>query len=35
MQSYKKVKSMLTAETLTTTTPEMTSQSAAKEFTKK
>ena len=26
---------MLTADTLTTTTPEMTSQSAAKEFTKK
>jgi hypothetical protein len=35
MQSYKKVKSMLTADTLTTTMPEMTSQSAAKEFTKK
>ncbi len=35
MQSYKKVKSMLIANTLTTTMPEMTSQSAAKEFTKK
>jgi hypothetical protein len=35
MQSYKKVKSMLMADTLTTTTPEMKSQSAVKEFTKK
>jgi uracil DNA glycosylase len=35
MQSYKKVKPMLMADTLTTTTPEMTSRSAAKEFTKK
>jgi hypothetical protein len=35
MQSYKKVKSMLTADTLTTAMPEMTSQLAAKEFTKK
>ena len=35
MQSYKKVKSMLMADTLTTTMPEMTSQLAAKEFTKK
>jgi hypothetical protein len=35
MQSYKKAKSMLTADTLTTTMLEMTSQSAAKEFTKK
>jgi hypothetical protein len=35
MQSYKKVKSMLMADTLTTTMPEMSSQSAAKEFTKK
>jgi hypothetical protein len=35
MQSYKKVKSMLTADTFTTTMPEMTSQLAAKEFTKK
>jgi hypothetical protein len=35
MQSYKKVKSMLMADTLTTTMPEMTSRSAAKEFTKK
>jgi hypothetical protein len=35
MQSYKKVKSMLMADTLTTTMLEMTSQSAAKEFTKK
>jgi hypothetical protein len=30
MQSYKKEKSMLMADTLTTTMPEMTSQSAAK-----
>jgi hypothetical protein len=35
MQFYKKVKSMLTADTLTTTMPEITSQLAAKEFTKK
>ncbi len=35
MQSYKKVKSMLMADTLTTIMPEMTSRSAAKEFTKK
>jgi hypothetical protein len=35
MQSYKKVKSMLMADTLTTTMPEMTSRLAAKEFTKK
>jgi hypothetical protein len=35
MQSYKKVKSMLMADTLTTTTPEMTSWLAAKEFTKR
>jgi hypothetical protein len=35
MQSYKKVKTMLMADTLTTTTMEMTSQLAAKEFTKK
>jgi hypothetical protein len=35
MQSYKKVKLMLTADTLTTTMPEMTSRLAAKEFTKK
>jgi hypothetical protein len=35
MQSYKKVKSMLMADTLTTTTSEMTSWSAANEFTKK
>ncbi len=35
MQSYKKVKSMLTADTLTTTSPEMTSWAAAKEFMKK
>jgi hypothetical protein len=35
MQSCKKVKSMLMADTLITTTPEMTSQSAAKEFTNK
>jgi hypothetical protein len=33
MQSYKKLKSMLMADTLTTTMSEMTSQSAAKEFT--
>jgi hypothetical protein len=35
MQSYKKVKSMMKADTLTTTMPEMTSHSAAKGFTKK
>jgi glutaredoxin 2 len=35
MQSYKKEKSMLMVDTLTTTMPEMTSQSAAKQFTKK
>jgi hypothetical protein len=35
MQSYKKVNSMLMVDTFTTTTPEMTSQLAAKEFTKK
>jgi hypothetical protein len=35
LQSYKKLKSMLMADTLTTTMPEMTSQLAAKEFTKK
>jgi hypothetical protein len=35
MQSYKKVKSLLTVDTLTTITPEMTSRLAAKEFTKK
>jgi hypothetical protein len=35
MQSHKKVKSMLTADTLTTTMPEMTSPLAAKEITNK
>jgi hypothetical protein len=35
MQSYKKVISMLMADTLTTTMPDMTSRLAAKEFTKK
>jgi hypothetical protein len=35
MQSYKKVKSMLTVNTLTTTTPEMTSRLVATDFTKK
>jgi hypothetical protein len=35
MQSYKKVKSMLMADTLTTTIPKMLSQLAANEFTKK
>jgi hypothetical protein len=35
MQSYKKVKSMLTTDTLTTTMPDMISGAAAKKFTKK
>jgi hypothetical protein len=35
MQSYKKVKSMLMADTLTTTMPDTTSQVAAKELRRK
>jgi hypothetical protein len=35
MQSYTKVKSMLMADTLTNTMPDMTSETAAKELTKK